>query len=395
MFVEVVQGMATDPLKIHQLLDRWVIDVAPQAPGWHDTTAGVAADGRFIAMIRFDSTVAPIPGHDQWRAETMDLLNGDTSHAVYDRVVVLKEGAVGTVGFVQFVLGRVHDLAAAETYLKDFDEIIAPRRPDSTGRLMASRDDGQFIGAFAFGSELAARSGEAQEVSPRIAEMKRRGAALGDGRAEYIDLTDPWVYLPVHAPQAARERPVDPLNVRLLSSLENATVLDAVIRAVEPVAGRLVAREPVRRILHGDSTGVPVHLIVRDLPSGAWFMAQFLDLFSDPGSTRAARRLVGFGVLTAVPTAVTGWAEWALADRNIRRVGIMHAAVQGGAVLIFLGSWVARVHDRRALGVHLARMGGIGLAVGGFLGGHMAGGRRVGTTAPTPSIDPPGLGNRS
>jgi hypothetical protein len=124
-------------------------------------------------------------------------------------------------------------------------------------------------------------------------------------------------------------------------------------------------------------------------------MAQFLDLFSDPGSTRAARRLVGFGVLTAVPTAVTGWAEWALADRNIRRVGIMHAAVQGGAVLIFLGSWVARVHDRRALGVHLARMGGIGLAVGGFLGGHMAGGRRVGTTAPTPSIDPPGLGNRS
>ena len=159
MFVEVVQGMATDPLKVHQLLDRWVIDVAPHAPGWHDTTAGVAADGRFIAMIRFDSTVAPIPGHDQWRAETMALLNGDTSHAVYDRVVVLKEGAVGTAGFVQFVLGRVHDLAAAEAYLKDFDEIVAPLRPDSTGRLMASRDDGQFIGAFTFSSEHDARIG--------------------------------------------------------------------------------------------------------------------------------------------------------------------------------------------------------------------------------------------
>ena len=182
--------------------------------------------------------------------------------------------------------------------------------------------------------------------------------------------------------------PVDPLNVRLLSSLENTTVLDAVIRAVEPVAGRLVSREPVRRILHGDSTGVPLHLIVRDLPYGAWFMAQFLDLFSDPGSTRAARRLVGLGVVTAVPTAITGWAEWALADSNIRRVGIVHAAVQGGAVLIFLGSWAARVHDRHALGVHLARLGGIGLAVGGFLGGHMARGRRVGTTAPTRSIDP-------
>jgi hypothetical protein len=394
MFVEVVQGMAIDPARVHHLLDRWVVDVAPHAPGWRDTTAGVAADGRFVAMIRFDSDVAPIPGHDQWRAETMALLNGDTSHLVYDRVVVLKEGAVGTAGFVQFVLGRVHDLAVAETYLKDFDEICAPLRPDSTGRLMAGRDDGQFIGAFSFSSERDARTGEAQEVSPRIAEMKRRGVALGDGRAQYIDLTDPWVYVPVYAPQAARERFLDPLNVRLLSSLENTTLLDAVIRAVEPLAGRLVSRQPVRRILHGDSTGVPLHLIVRDLPYGAWFMAQFLDLFSDPGSTRAARRLVGLGVVSAVPTAITGWAEWALADSNIRRVGIVHAAVQGGAVLIFLGSWAARVHDRHALGVHLARLGGLGLVIGGFLGGHMARDRRAGTTAPTRNITLDGLEDR-
>jgi hypothetical protein len=395
MFVEVVQGMVTDPLKVHQLLDRWVSDIAPQAPGWHDTTAGVAADGRFIAMIRFDSTAAPIPGHDQWRAETMALLNGETSDAVYDRVVVLKEGAVGTAGFVQFVLGRVHDLAAANAYLKDFDEIVAPLRPDSTGRLMASRDDGQFIGAFTFSSELDARAGEAQVVSPSLAEMKRRGAALGDGRAEYIDLTDPWVYLPVRAPQATRERSVDPLNIRLLSKLETATVLDAVIRAVEPVAGRLVAREPVRRILHGDSTGVPVHLIVRDLPYGAWFMAQFLDLFSDPGSTQAARRLVGLGVLTAVPTAITGWAEWALADSSTRRVGIIHAAAQAGAMLTFLGSWAARANEHHALGVYLARLGGIGLVIGGFLGGHMARDRRAETTAPTRNITLDGLDDRS
>jgi hypothetical protein len=260
---------------------------------------------------------------------------------------------------------------------------------------MASRDDGQFIGAFTFSSEHAARSGEAQEVSPEVAEMKRRGVALGDGRAEYVDLTDPWVYVPVHAPYAARERPVDPRYVRLLSSLENTTVLDAVIRAVEPVAGRLVAREPVRRILHGDSTGVPLHLLVRDLPYGAWFMAQFLDLFSDPGSTRAARRLVGLGVLTAVPTAITGWAEWALADRNVRRVGIVHAAVQGGVMLIFLGSWAARANGRDNLGVHLARLGGLGLAVGGFLGGHMARGRRAGTAAPTHNITLDGLDDRS
>ena len=207
MFVEVVQGMATDPLRIHDLLDRWVSDVAPHAPGWRDTTAGVAADGRFVAMIRFDSTVAgPIPGHDQWRAETMALLSGDTSHVVYDRVVVLEDGAAGAAGFVQFVLGRVHDLAAAEAYLKDFDEIVAPLRPDSTGRLMASRADGRFIGAFSFSSEHDARTGEAQEVPPRSAEMIHRGRGLGDGPARYVDLTDPWIYVPGNAATAAELR---------------------------------------------------------------------------------------------------------------------------------------------------------------------------------------------
>jgi uncharacterized membrane protein len=187
-----------------------------------------------------------------------------------------------------------------------------------------------------------------------------------------------------HARTSADHRTVDPLNVRLLSRLERTTALDGVIRKVEPVARRLVAREPVRRVLHGDSTGVPLHLIVRDLPYGAWTMAQFLDLFSDAGSRRAARRLVGFGVITAVPTAITGWAEWALADRGTRRVGIAHAAVNGTVVLVFLSSWAARVQDRHVWGVRLARLGGLGLVVGGFLGGHMASGRRAGTTVPHP-----------
>jgi len=187
-----------------------------------------------------------------------------------------------------------------------------------------------------------------------------------------------------HVPTSGDQPAVEPLNVRLLSRLERTAVLDGVIGAAEPVAHRLVTHEPARRILHGDSTGVPLHLIVRDLPYGAWTMTQFLDLFSDAGSRRAARRLVGLGVITAVPTAITGWAEWALADRATRRVGIVHAAVQGGAALVFLGSWAARIRDHPTLGVRLARLGGLGLVVGGFLGGHMARGRRAEATVLTP-----------
>jgi hypothetical protein len=165
---------------------------------------------------------------------------------------------------------------------------------------------------------------------------------------------------------------------RLLRRLERTDALDRPVQAAAPIAQRLVGREPVRRFLHGDATGIPVHVILTDVPMGAWFMAQFLDLFSDDAARRSATRLVGLGVLTTVPTAVTGWAEWALSDHATKRVGIVHATANGVAVLIFVGSWTARVRDHHELGVRLARMGGLTLVVGGFLGGHMASSRRHG-----------------
>lgn len=164
---------------------------------------------------------------------------------------------------------------------------------------------------------------------------------------------------------------------RLLSRLERTTALDGAVSAIDPFAGRLVANAPVRRILHGDATGIPLHVIVKDLPFGAWFMAQFLDLFSDAGSRQAATRLVGLGVVTAAPAAITGWAEWASADHATRRVGVVHAGANGAALVLFAGSWIARVKGSHGWGVGLARLGAVLLVVGGFLGGHMGRGRRA------------------
>lgn len=85
---------------------------------------------------------------------------------------------------------------------------------------------------------------------------------------------------------------------------------------------------------------------------------------------------MGLGVLSAAPTAVAGWAEWALSDQATKRVGVVHAAANGVAVLIFAASWTARVRDHHELGVGLARAGGLTTIVGGFLGGHMSSSRR-------------------
>lgn len=165
------------------------------------------------------------------------------------------------------------------------------------------------------------------------------------------------------------------LYPRLLGALEHAGGLDRYVDAAAPAAQRLIVRERARRLFHGDTTGIPLHVIVKDLPFGAWFMAQFLDLFPDQGSRQAATRLVALGLASSGAAGITGWAEWAMADRPTRRVGIVHAAANGMAVLVFFGSWCARIRGRHGLGVGLGRVGGVLLVIGGFLGGHMGRGR--------------------
>jgi uncharacterized membrane protein len=174
--------------------------------------------------------------------------------------------------------------------------------------------------------------------------------------------------------------PANPANpyLRLLQRLERAEALDGAIRSAAPVAEALVRKPSLRRVFSGEDTGIPPHTILTDVPFGAWFMAQYLDLFGDAGTRRAATRLVGLGIVAAVPTAVTGLAEWAVADRATRRVGVLHAGANAVALLVFVGSWRARLRERHDLGVGLARLGGLVLVVGGFLGGHMGRGRRHG-----------------
>lgn len=183
-------------------------------------------------------------------------------------------------------------------------------------------------------------------------------------------------------PQSSQRAPEDVRDggagryLRLLGRLEEAEALDRPVEAAAPFAQRLVSREPLRRFLHGDATGIPVHVMLTDVPLGAWWMAMFLDLFPDSSSRRSATRLVGLGVLSAAPTGLAGWAEWALADHPTKRVGVVHAAVNGATVAIFVASWAARVRDHHELGVRLARVGGLATVVGCSLGGHMSSTRR-------------------
>jgi hypothetical protein len=62
----------------------------------------------------------------------------------------------------------------------------------------------------------------------------------------------------------------------------------------------------------------------------------------------AAQALVGLGVVTAVPTAVTGLSDWADTEGETRRIGLVHAAVNSVGLLCYALSWLSR---RRGIGV--------------------------------------------
>jgi hypothetical protein len=162
---------------------------------------------------------------------------------------------------------------------------------------------------------------------------------------------------------------------RLLGSLEAAKHLGAIAKRAEPLAGRLTAQPGLRGFFRGNATGIPLHSILTDAPFGVWWSAVFLDFYKDDGSRHAAKRLVGLGVVAAVPTAVSGWAAWSMKDQGTKRVGIVHAAVNAAATLVYLASWAARERGHHEFGIGLARAGAVLLLASGFLGGHLRSGR--------------------
>src|SRR4051794_6264785 len=171
-------------------------------------------------------------------------------------------------------------------------------------------------------------------------------------------------------------------TVDLTRRLEEETALDALVRVARPLADALVADPSRRDLLQGRWLGHALHPLMTDLPIGFWTSAVTLDLLGAPESRGAARRLVGLGVLAALPTAVTGWAEWTETGEREQRVGVVHAVSNVVALTGFAASWRARRRGQHARGAALALASSTALALGGYLGGHLVSARKVSTRNP-------------
>ena len=170
------------------------------------------------------------------------------------------------------------------------------------------------------------------------------------------------------------ERLLPPGNrapVRFLAGLE---ALDGPAKKIGKAVRSVVKPGPVKDALSGSWLGHALHPLLTDVTIGSFTSAMALDWLGGRQSEPAAQRLIGLGLLSAVPTVSSGYSDWAdteVADDSVRRIGIVHAAANATAASLFAASWLARRRGDHGRGRALALAAGGVLGGAGYLGGHL------------------------
>ena len=160
--------------------------------------------------------------------------------------------------------------------------------------------------------------------------------------------------------------------LRWSRSLANKAWLDPAASFMTARSSALFRSPKLEAVAHGAWLGHPFHPALTDLPIGFWTSAFMLDFLGGEGANHSARRLIGWGNLAAVPTAVAGLADARQLDDKNRRVAVVHGALNAGGLLAYVLSWTARRRPYRKFAIASSLVGATLLTVAGHLGGHMA-----------------------
>ncbi|WP_240624973.1 DUF2231 domain-containing protein [Kocuria tytonicola] len=164
-----------------------------------------------------------------------------------------------------------------------------------------------------------------------------------------------------------------------MRALENAGALDSLVSAADTLSSVVTGSASIRDLLRGKRLGHAVHPLLVQVPMGTWLSALVLDAVGGRDGRGAARLLTGVGVLSAGPSALTGWAEYSGLQLRDKRVTVVHAGANGAATALHAASWLARRSGRHGLGRALSLGGMTAAGLGGYLGGHLSVSRQVGS----------------
>src|SRR6185437_4498190 len=99
------------------------------------------------------------------------------------------------------------------------------------------------------------------------------------------------------------------------------------------------AAQKLRNFLNGTWLGEPLHVVLTDLPVGAWTTAMVFDALELGLDRRefakAADTSITLGLVAAMGTALTGLADWSDVDPPARRIGLIHGLINLGSTALF------------------------------------------------------------
>jgi hypothetical protein len=198
MFVQIIEGRAADVDGMRMLMKRWIDELRPGAAGFVGTTAGVAPDGRSIAVVRFDSADAAKanserPEQGDWWEQMEACYDGDVSFVESDDVSTFMGGGSNDAGFVQVMKIHDADRTAVDRLDALFEEHAPTLRPDIVGGLRVWTGPGSSYDVTYFSNEADARAGESKPMPPEFAEVAGDFETMM-ANTEFIDLPDPWLY---------------------------------------------------------------------------------------------------------------------------------------------------------------------------------------------------------
>ncbi|HEU5403888.1 MAG TPA: DUF2231 domain-containing protein [Terriglobales bacterium] len=140
--------------------------------------------------------------------------------------------------------------------------------------------------------------------------------------------------------------------------------------------------QKIRNFLNGTWLGEPLHVVLTDVPVGAWTVAMAmdaLDLVYDRGEfSRACEASIGIGLLAAAGAAVTGLTDWSDVNPPARRLGLIHGLLNLSGTALFATSLFLRKRKSRDAGRVASVLGYAVVSYAAHLGGRLVYEHRVG-----------------
>ncbi len=147
-------------------------------------------------------------------------------------------------------------------------------------------------------------------------------------------------------------------------------------------SGGRPSAQKIRNFLNGTWLGEPLHVVLKDVPAGAWTVAMAFDALDLAYERRefalACETSIGIGLLGATGAAVAGMTDWSDVDPPARRLGLVHGLLNLSSAALFATSLYLRKRKSREWGRVVGLLGYAVMGYAAHLGGKLVYEHRVG-----------------